>query len=139
MPSVPPFDLSTLDAAYVLQVQFQLHATGADYGYLASWARTGLSVTKIFYSLDLIIACARVLQHVIADYLSPEDVPKMPLTFASLSQDVQQAVIDVHTKLGTVMRQCELLPLSGRKLTSACGQVAALCCPSKYSSAFQHV
>ena len=27
-----------MDAAYLLQVQLQLHATGADVGYLFSWS-----------------------------------------------------------------------------------------------------
>ena len=117
VPSVPPFSLDTLDSGYVLQVQFQLHATGAEFGYLVSWARSGLSVTKIPYSLELITACAHVLQHVIEDYLSPEEIPTIPQNFPSLPLDVQDKVIDLHTQLGAVVRRCEMLPLQGADFT----------------------
>ena len=117
MPIIPPFQENNIDAAYIMQVQFQLHATGADYGYLVSWARRGLSIFKVPYSLDLVRATAVVLRYVIGEYLSPEDIPQLPARISELPQDVQDAVAKLHTQLGTVMGQCERLSLTGVVLT----------------------
>ena len=133
VPSVPPFSLDTLDVAYVLQVQFQLHATGAEFGYLVSWARSGLSVIKIPYSYELISACALVLQDVIINYLSPQEIPKIPQNFPSLPETLQHKVIEVHTQLGAVVRRCELLTLQGAELNLPllrAFQIELLCLPA---------
>lgn len=52
------------DPAALLQLQLSMHATGADRGYLACWARTGMCVARSDYSRSLIVAIASSLQKV---------------------------------------------------------------------------
>ena len=114
VPSVGPFREGHLDPAYVMQLQFQVHATGADRGFLVSWSRQGLSIFEVPYSHALVAAAAKVLQTVISLYLDPSDIPTLPTSFAALPDEAQTAVVALYKELGPVMGSCKRLELPGR-------------------------
>ena len=124
VPSIPSFRLDNLDPAYVMQLQFQMHATGAAYGYICSWSRRELTIIHVPYSFELVEATAHVLVHVVKHYLDPEQLPVLPRNFVELTADHQEALISLHQQLGPVMASCTLKELRGttallRALTAA--------------------
>lgn len=123
MPSVPPLHEGTLDAGYIMQMQFQMHAAGAEYGVLVSWSIRDISIFRVPYSFDLVRATAHVLRHVIAEYLAPAELPTLPQRFSELPNDVQASVIAVHKELGAVLASCTREPLPG-ELRSLCNIAA---------------
>ena len=78
IPILRAMAMDNMDAAYLLQVQLQLHATGADVGYLFSWSRTDVTVHSVRYRHTLITAAAHVLKHVIKQFVNPATVPSFP-------------------------------------------------------------
>ena len=102
-----------MDPAYVMQLQFQIHATGADHGFLVSWSRQGLSIFRVPYSYALVAAAAKVLETVIAQYLDPPDLPSLPNQFTALSVEAQSATVELYNQLGPVMGSCTRVQLPG--------------------------
>ena len=111
MPDVLPVSLDKVDPAYLAQMQLQLHATGADIGYLVSWARKQLSVIKVPYSFDFVQAAARVLVHVVTDFVTPETLPRIPHDATGLSSEHQNAVKALVTALSAVKQGCTTFQL----------------------------
>jgi hypothetical protein len=72
-----------MDLAHIVQVQLQMHATGANVGYLCSWSvANGAKIFKMKYSLQFMRHASQVLQQVVTKYLQPgtESLPKCNIT-----------------------------------------------------------
>ena len=89
-----------------MQVQLQLHATGADKGYLVSWARTGLAIFEVPYKHDFVVAFADVLRVVIPAFIEPQERPPLPQRWTDLSADMQERLTVLYTSLGGLMASC---------------------------------
>lgn len=112
-PSIAPFLADKLDPAYLTQLQAQMHATGAEKGYLASWARTGLRIFEMPYSYGFMAAAAEVLSIVIPAYIAPDEAPALPQRFLDLSTEAQAAVTNLYVQLGAVVSSCKPVPMPG--------------------------
>lgn len=66
------------DPAHVAQVLLQLQATGASYGILAYWARSGLSMFRITYSAGFIKTLAIFLAAIIKAYINVPSAAPLP-------------------------------------------------------------
>lgn len=74
-----------MDMAHLVQVQLQMHATGAQRGYLCSWSvANGSNVFKTHYNPSFVRAASKVLQQVVSKYLQAgsqgTDLPKCDIT-----------------------------------------------------------
>lgn len=80
-PASRPHD--AMDIAHIVQVQLQMHATGAKVGYLCSWSLShGSTVFRLEYSEAFMRGVSKVLQQVIHKYLQPgcTALPKCDMT-----------------------------------------------------------
>lgn len=97
-----------MDAAYLLQVQLQLHATGADVGYLFSWSRTNITVHSVRYRHSLITAVAQVVKHIIEQFINPQTVPAFPSDASKFQGELRTAWLLLHKEMAALMATCEL-------------------------------
>lgn len=80
-PTSRPHD--EMDIAHIVQVQLQMHATGARVGYLCSWSvANGSKIFKMKYSEEFMRGASEVLQQVVQRYLQPgnDTLPKCDIT-----------------------------------------------------------
>jgi hypothetical protein len=95
--------LSHIDPAYVVQMQFQIRATGAATAYLISWA-TGISVFTTAYSAVFIAAAADVLKHVVELYVEQDlAIPNHALQFPP---PLRAAWLHMHGELRALVKAC---------------------------------
>ena len=111
LPNVLPYHIGNLDPAHLMQIQVQLHATGAEYGLLVSWSRARLAVFKVPYCHEFMVALARQMAVVVRKYIEPEAAPPLPQRFADLSPELQKLMTATYEKLGTVIASITQEPL----------------------------
>jgi hypothetical protein len=67
-PNISP--ATKIDVAHVIQIQFQLQATGAEIGFLCSWSvRNGVRFFSVKYSERFMQCASQVLKEVTSKYL----------------------------------------------------------------------
>ena len=110
LPNSSPIQPSKVDPAYLVQVQFQMHATGASMAFIASWARTGVSVHRIQYSFAFVEKAAAVAAAVITHYVLPDERPALPKSLASMDDQLKQSWIEMYDALRDVAKQAEWIP-----------------------------
>jgi hypothetical protein len=112
MPNSKP--ATEIDAAYVVQLQLQMHATGAKVGYLISWARMGISVFRVKYCSDFVIAAAKVLQTVISCYVfGSQDVQGDVVQLTHEMPDLRKHWICMYGHLASAVKGSMKLDLGG--------------------------
>jgi hypothetical protein len=80
-----------IDVAYVIQIQFQLQATGAEIGFLCSWSvRNGVRFFAVTYSDRFMQRASLVLKEVINKYFQQSETSLPSLNITSESEDLQK-------------------------------------------------
>lgn len=89
-----------LEPAFMVQMQLQMHATGAKVAYLVSWARMGLGLFKVEYNGNFVIAAAKVLQLVMNRFvLKDEDVTADTLNLSRNDPALRDSWKSMHRQL----------------------------------------
>ena len=114
-PDLKPHQL--IDLARCVQIQFQLHATGAPVGYLCSFSLSqGMTVFKVKYSSAFMEAASKYLQLIVPKYLARNQ----PLPFTEASGDFglineSSEVQDQHEKVLDALADTTVEPLGPQK------------------------
>jgi hypothetical protein len=80
------------DAAYIVQMQFQMHAVGVDRGFLGIWTPLhGLTIFHVPYNRTFMQFASQVMKLVAEKYLLPESPDLPTCTIHEESQLIQRA------------------------------------------------
>lgn len=80
-----------IDVAYVIQILFQLHATGADIGFMCSWSvRHGVRFYSVKYSETFMHRASLVLREVIHTYFQQAEKSLPSCNMVSESETLQR-------------------------------------------------
>ena len=110
LPNSSPMAKDKIDPAYLVQMQFQMHATGAETAYLVSWARTGVAAYSVPYSYDFVIKAAGVLELVYNSYVAPDDRPPLPTALNTMGDSFIDAWVPMYDALRTVVSTVQTVP-----------------------------
>jgi len=99
-------ETSRLDPSHLVQLQFQMQATGAPQGYLISWSRNNLSVHSMSYHAGFIRAAGHVLKHVIEEFVDAGVLPDIPSDVSEMSGELQMAWRHMVPELKDMIASC---------------------------------
>ena len=99
--------LSNLDPAHLVQLQFQMLATGTSKGYLISWSRTDLSVHLVKYHHEFAVAAAQVLKFVVEQFIDPDQMPELPKSVSDMKEDLRSAYRAMLPHYRDMVLSCE--------------------------------
>lgn len=111
-----------MDPAHILQVQMQMHATGAEKAYIAYWSRTGLSLFCVAYSADFMLAAVHVLQIVLQQFVYGDlDMAGDVLQLCSMHElhDLRDKWVAMYNHLAAALHATKPLEIPGM-LRHAC-------------------
>lgn len=101
--------LQNIDPAWLVQLQFQMHATDTSVGYLVSWSRTDISVHCIKYHERFVLAAAHVLKYIVEQFIDADELPDLPKSVTAMEEPLQSKFVAMLPLYKEMVLSCEFV------------------------------
>lgn len=130
-PCIKPMQKSSIDPAYLVQMQYQMLAAGVQLGYLVSWSRVGLTVHRVPFNRNFISCSARVLKYVIETYIDPEIMPTLSSDALKTDSELERVWTAMLPPLNVIIKSCENVRLDSGAFQTAKPLLSFVHCQSR--------